>query len=285
LFSPRIRVRFKEKSGLCSRRKEPALDLQLTGKVALIAASSKGLGKAVAAQLAAEGCDVMLTSRNAEQLAITRQELLPEARGRVACWPCDLTSNAEIRALVAATREQLGSLDILINNAGGPPGGGFEQIDDAAWQTAFELNLLSYVRLIREVLPDLKLKGGRIINITSSSIRQPIPGLILSNAFRMGVLGLAKSLADELAPFNILVNTVAPGRIATDRTAYLDQLKAAKRGISQEQVVADSLQNIPLKRYGDPGEFAKVVCFLASGASSYVTGSTLMIDGGMVRSY
>jgi 3-oxoacyl-[acyl-carrier protein] reductase len=261
------------------------MDLQLTGKIALVVASSKGLGKAIAAQLAAEGCDVMLTSRNAEQLDTARQQLLTSAKGRVECCPCDITRVDDIQALVAATRERLGSIDILINNAGGPPGGGFEQVDDAAWQAAFELNLLSYVRLIREVLPDLKQRGGRIINVTSSSIKQPIPGLILSNAFRMGILGLAKSLADELAPFNILVNTVAPGRIATDRTAYLDQLKADKRGLSKEQVVAESLQSIPLKRYGETEEFARVVCFLASGASSYVTGSTLMVDGGMVKGY
>lgn len=261
------------------------MDLQLTGKVALVVASSKGLGKAIAGQLAAEGCDVMLTSRNAGELEATRLQLAQNAKGKVECQPCDITRVDDIRALIAATRERLGPIDILINNAGGPPGGGFEQVDDAAWQAAFELNLLSYVRLIRESLPDLKQKGGRIINVTSSSIKQPIPGLILSNAFRMGILGLAKSLADELAPFNILVNTVAPGRIATDRTAYLDQLKADKRGIDKEQVVAESLQNIPLKRYGDTEEFAKVVCFLASGASSYVTGSTLMVDGGMVKGY
>jgi 3-oxoacyl-[acyl-carrier protein] reductase len=261
------------------------VDLQLTDKIALIVASSKGLGKAIATQLAAEGCDVMLTSRNAEQLAEARQQLLSSAKGRVECSPCDITKLDDIQKLVAVTRERLGPVDILINNAGGPPGGGFDQVDDAAWQAAFELNLLSYVRLIREVLPDMKQNGGRIINVTSSSIKQPIPGLILSNAFRMGILGLAKSLADELAPYNILVNTVAPGRIATDRTSYLDQLKADKRGISKEQVVAESLQNIPLKRYGETEEFARVVCFLASGASSYVTGSTVMVDGGMVKGY
>jgi len=261
------------------------MDLQLTGKIALIVASSKGLGKAIAKQLAEEGCDVMLTSRSAGQLAVARQHLLPSAKGRVECCPCDITNLDDIQKLVAETRERLGPVDILINNAGGPPGGGFDQVDDAAWQAAFELNLLSYVRLIREVLPDMKQKGGRVINVTSSSIKQPIPGLILSNAFRMGILGLAKSLADELAPYNILVNTVAPGRIATDRTNYLDQLKADKRGVSKEQVVAESLQNIPLKRYGETEEFARVVCFLASGASSYVTGSTLMVDGGMVKGY
>jgi 3-oxoacyl-[acyl-carrier protein] reductase len=261
------------------------MDLHLTGKIALVAASSKGLGKAIAAQLAAEGCDVMLSSRDAGQLDLTRQELAKTARGRIASSPCDITDAGQIEALIAATHAQLGPIDILINNAGGPPGGGFEALDDSAWQAAFELNLLSYVRLIRAALPDLKQKGGRIINLTSSSIKQPIPGLLLSNAFRMGILGLSKSLADELAPYKILVNTVAPGRFATDRTASLDQLKADKRNLSREQVMAESLQNIPLQRYGDPEEFARAVCFLASDASSYITGSTLIVDGGMVKGY
>ncbi len=261
------------------------MDLNLKGKTALIIASSKGLGKAIASQLTAEGCNVMLTSRDATQLEKTRRELLTIARGQVKCHPCDITNIAEIKALIAETRNLLAPIDILINNAGGPPGGGFDQLDDDAWQAAFELNLLSYVRIIREVLPDMKERGGRIINVTSSSIKQPIPGLLLSNAFRMGILGLSKSLATELAPYNILVNTVAPGRIATDRTAYLDQLRADKRGVTREQVEQESLQNIPLQRYGDPEEFARVVCFLASGASSYVTGSTLMVDGGMVKGY
>ncbi len=261
------------------------MDLQLTGKVALVVASSKGLGKAIAEQLAMEGCDVMLTSRDAGQLENARQQVAEKAKGRVECFPCDITRADDIEALVSVTRERLGSINILINNAGGPPGGGFDQVDDAAWQAAFELNLLSYVRLIRNVLPDLKEQGGRIINVTSASIKQPIPGLILSNVFRMGIVGLAKTLADELAPFNVLINTVAPGRIATDRTAYLDQFNADKRGVSKEQVVSEALQRIPLKRYGETEEFAKVVCFLASGASSYMTGTTITVDGGMIRGY
>lgn len=261
------------------------MDLNLSGKVALVVASSKGLGKAMARQLAMEGCDVMMTSRDAEQLEAARQELLPVAGGRVECQVCDITRLEDIKILVDETRSRLGNIDILINNSGGPAGGGFEKMDDAAWQTGFELTLLNYIRMIREVLPDLKKNGGRIINVTSSSIKQPIPGLILSNVYRMGILGLGKSLAEELAPFNILVNTVAPGRVATDRLAYLDQLKADQRGISREEIAAETVQTIPLKRYGDPEEFAKVVTFLASDASSYVTGSAIMIDGGMVKGF
>ncbi len=261
------------------------MDLQLTGKVALVVASSKGLGKAIAAQLASEGCDVMITSRDSTTLQNTRRELQAQATSRVVCCPCDITCGDQIEVLVAATREQLGPIDILVNNAGGPPGGGFAQVDETAWQAAFELNLLSYVRLIRAALPDLKAHGGRIINVTSASIKQPIPGLVLSNVFRMGIVGLAKTLADELAPDNVLVTTVAPGRIATDRTAYLDQFNADKRGVSRDQVVDEALRRIPLGRYGETEEFARVVCFLASACSSYMTGSVVTVDGGMIRSY
>lgn len=262
------------------------MDLQLRNRVALVAASSKGLGRAVAMALAGEGARVMLISRDAQQLEQTRADIVEHTGVEVACCACDITDPEAITALVEATHQQLGRVDILVNNAGGPPGGGFEQLDDTAWQGAFELNLLSYVRLIRAFLPDLKeADGGRIINITSSSIKQPIPGLLLSNAFRMGLLGLGKSLAEELAPYGILVNTVGPGRIATDRTVYLDGLKAEKRGVPIEQVQEESRRAIPLQRYGDPDEFAKVVTFLASGASSYVTGTALMVDGGMVKGY
>ncbi|MBG9448521.1 3-oxoacyl-ACP reductase [Cytobacillus firmus] len=260
------------------------MDFGLEGKTALVIASSQGLGKAIAAQLVNEGANVMLTSRDEEKLLKVKEQLQQEGKGNVSSFRCDITKPGDIKALVQKTRDDFGGIDILINNAGGPPGGTFDAFDDEDWQKAFELNLLSYIRLIREVLPDLKKAGGRIINIASSSIKQPIPGLILSNTFRLGVVGLAKSLAEELAPYNILVNTVAPGRVATDRVAFLDQLKADKQGVSKEEVEKASKKQIPLGRYGDPEEFAKVVTFLASDASSYVTGSSLLVDGGMVKS-
>jgi 3-oxoacyl-[acyl-carrier protein] reductase len=146
------------------------------------------------------------------------------------------------------------------------------------------LNLFSYIRIIREVLPDMKKGGGRIINIASTSIKQPIPGLILSNTFRLGIVGLTKTLSEELAPYNILINTVAPGRIQTDRTTHLDQLNADKQGISLEAAENQSKRTIPLGRYGTPEEFAKVVTFLVSDASTYITGSSVLVDGGMVTS-
>lgn len=260
------------------------MELNLKGKTALVVASSQGLGKAIAAQLAEEGANVMLTSRNAEKLQEVETEIQRLGEGKVSYFRADITNPEDIKALVQETREKLGKVDILINNAGGPPGGSFDAFDDEDWQKAFELNLLSYIRVIREVLPDLKKEGGRIINIASSSIKQPIPGLILSNTFRLGIVGLAKSLAEELAPYNILVNTVAPGRIATDRVAFLDQLKADKQGLSREQVEEASKKQIPLGRYGKPEEFAKVVAFLVSDANTYLTGSSFLVDGGMIKS-
>ncbi|AMA73921.1 MULTISPECIES: SDR family oxidoreductase [Aneurinibacillus] len=260
------------------------MDLKLNGKVALVVASSQGLGRAIAEQLVKEGAHVMITSRNEEKLQQVKQELEQYGMGKVAYHCADITKYEDIKSLVQATREKLGKIDILINNAGGPPGGTFEQLDDEQWQQAFQLNLLSYIRLIREVLPDMKQGGGRIINIASSSVKQPIPGLILSNTFRLGIVGLAKTLSVELAPYNILINTVAPGRIATDRVAHLDEMNAQKQGISKEEVEEKAKQDIPLKRYGEPEEFAKVVTFLVSDASTYITGSTLLVDGGMVKS-
>ncbi|WP_028783847.1 SDR family oxidoreductase [Thalassobacillus devorans] len=260
------------------------MDLNLEGKVALVVASSQGLGKAIAAQLAKEGTNVMLTSRNEDKLQNVRDELQGIGKGKVSYFPADIKNAGDITSLVTKTKEEFGKIDILINNAGGPPGGTFEKFSDEEWQHAFELNLLSYIRIIREVLPDMKENGGRIINIASSSIKQPIPGLILSNTFRLGIVGLAKSLAEELAPHNILVNTVAPGRIATDRVAHLDQMKAEKQGVAKEDIEEASKKNIPLGRYGKPEEFAKVVTFLVSDASTYMTGSSFVVDGGMVKS-
>ncbi|WP_408007981.1 SDR family oxidoreductase [Pseudalkalibacillus sp. A8] len=259
------------------------MEMDLNGKTALVVASSQGLGKVIATKLVEEGANVMLTSRSEVKLQTAKDEMEQSGKGKVSYFPCDITNREEINSLVQKTRDEFGKIDILINNAGGPPGGNFEKFEDTDWEKAFELNLLSYIRIIREVLPDLKKEGGRIINVASSSIKQPIPGLILSNTFRLGIVGLSKSLAEELAPYNILVNTVAPGRIATDRTAFLDNMKAEQKGVTREDIEEASKKNIPLGRYGDPEEFAKVVTFLVSGANTYVTGSSLLVDGGMVK--
>jgi len=261
------------------------MDLKLRGQVALVMASSRGLGKAVATQLALEGCHVMLTGRDAAVLEQTRSTIAAQTGSKIVSCVADMAQAENIDKLVAATREQLGEISILVNNSGGPPGGDFDQLDDTHWQSAFESTLLAYVRTIRATLPDLKKNRGRIINITSSSVKQPIPGLLLSNAFRLGMLGLGKSLANELAKDNVLVHTVAPGRVATDRTVYLDQLKADQRSVAIEQIQEENQKLIPLGRYGEPDEFARVVTFLASPVCSYMTGDIIQVDGGMIKGY
>lgn len=260
------------------------MDFLLENKNALILASSQGLGKAIAMELVKEGANVMLVGRFQEKLVKAQQELQQLGSGKVLFTVADLTNLADIQALVHHTVSGLGGIDILVNNAGGPPTGTFTEISDDEWQQAFELNLLSYIRTIRESLPYLKKQGGKIVNIASSSIKEPLPGLILSNTFRTAIVGLAKTLSEEFAPDNILINTVGPGRIATDRIQYLNKVNAKKQGIIQEQFEAKDKKAIPLGRYGQPEEFAKFVTFLVSGANTYATGQTYLVDGGLVKS-
>ncbi|SFJ13770.1 SDR family oxidoreductase [Thermoflavimicrobium dichotomicum] len=260
------------------------MDLGLNSQVALVTASSKGLGKATAFELAKEGAKVMISSRNQEDLEKTANEIKEQTGAEVAFCVADLTKSEDIDNLIQETANRFGTIHILVNNAGGPPPGNFDQFQDQDWQYAFELNLLSVIRLIRGVLPFMRQQQyGRIVNFTSSSIKEPIQGLILSNTFRTAVVGLTKSLSVELAGDQILINTVAPGRIATDRLASLDQTKAKQLGISVEEVQQQFFAQIPLGRYGEPSEFAKVATFLASKANSYITGQALLVDGGMVK--
>ncbi|MFT8362196.1 MAG: SDR family oxidoreductase [Sporolactobacillus sp.] len=256
------------------------MELDLKNKVALVLASSQGLGKAIAHALVREGAYVMISGRHADTLKKTAEEIAGDQK--IAYCAADITNAEQLKQLVNRTHEELGKIDILVNNAGGPPRGIFEDFTDEEWEEAFHLNLLSYIRAIREVLPDLRRDGGRIINIASSSIKQPIPGLILSNTFRLGIVGLSKTLANELAVDGILVNTVAPGRIATERVRYLDERKATELGKTVSEIEKMSKQSIPLNRYGTPDEFANAVVFLASKASSYITGSSFLVDGGKI---
>lgn len=261
------------------------MDLHLQGKVALVVASSQGLGKGIATELVKEGVNVMLVSRNAAKLEVVHNELQLLNGGKVAYHQADITNLKDIQSMIRATSELFGTIDIVVNNAGGPPAGTLEHLSDDDWQKAFELNLLSYVRVIREVLPEFKRNGGgKIINLASSSIKQPIPGLLLSNTFRTGIVGLTKTLAEELAPLNVSVNTVAPGKIATERTVVVDQMKATKLGVTRQFIEEETIKSIPLKRYGTPEEFGKVVTFLVSDANSYMTGSSFLVDGGMIKS-
>lgn len=261
------------------------MDLNVKGKSVLVFASSKGIGRAIAGEFAAEGASVVLASRDINTLETAVGEIQAHTGNpQIACCRCDMTRAEDIEAALAFANEKHGAIDVLINNSGGPPAGGIDQFEDGDWQNAYELNLLSYVRAIRGVLPYMRAQGGgHILNVTSSSIKQSLDNLLLSNTFRAGVLGLAKSLAQELAKDNILINTLGPGRIATDRVESLDRLAAKEKQMSYEDVKQASEKSIPLGRYGKPEEFAKHTVFLCSGANTYVTGQAFLVDGGLVK--
>jgi 3-oxoacyl-[acyl-carrier protein] reductase len=261
------------------------MELNLRDKTVIVTAASKGLGKAAAKAFAAEGANVIISSRNEEELIRTAQEIVDQTGQLVHPIVCDMTKPEDIQKLVQKSVDLFGKIHILINNTGGPPSGGFDLMDDAAWQSGFELSLLSFIRTIRAVLPYMKeQKQGHIVNFASSSIKQPVDNLILSNTFRTGLVGLSKSLARELAPDNILINTIGPGRIATDRVAELDQFKANRLHLTFDEVRANEISQIPMGRYGTPDEFAKLVVFLCSGVNTYITGQSILVDGGYVRS-
>lgn len=261
------------------------MDLGLTGKVAIVAASSTGIGKSVALGLAAEGAQLALCARRAEPLAETAaeiRELHPSVQ--LIQVVCDLTHAAAISRLVATTMERFGTVEILFTNAGGPPAGTFEELNDDQWEASFQLTLMSAVRLIREVTPHMKRQHwGRIINLTSISVKQPVAGLILSNSLRSAVVGMAKTLSQELAADNILVNNVCPGYARTDRLAELAEKQAALRDTTPDAIFEEWGREIPLRRVAEPEEIANLVVFLASEKSSYITGATIQVDGGWIK--
>jgi len=262
------------------------MNLNLTDKPVIICASSAGLGRAAAIEFAREGAHVMLSGRREKELRQAVAEIKAQTGREAAFTVADVTKPDDIERLVAATVRQWGGVYTLVNNSGGPPAGTFDSFGDSAWQDAFALTLLSYVRTIRAVLPHLRQGGGgRIVNYASSSVRAPLENLILSNTFRMGVMGLTKTLAGELGRDNILANVQAPGRIQTERITHLDGLRAAKAGMTEEQVRAEACKTIPLGRYGSPEEFARLTVFLGSPANTYLTGQTLLLDGGMTKVY
>ncbi|MFP3840799.1 SDR family oxidoreductase [Bacillus safensis] len=260
------------------------MDVKLTGKKALVAASSQGIGKAIAFALAKEGADVMLSGRHEQTLKETVNELSPFAKGQLTYQVCDVSDAKQIKALVQAAAGDEQRLDILVNNTGGPKTGTLDTLTDEDWIESFQLHLLSYIRLLKEALPYLKKCGARVLNIASMSVKEPIPGLMLSNTFRPAIAGWTKTVAQELAKDGILINTLAPGKIETDRVKQLEKHRAQRENRTVEEIKAQAEQAIPLGRYGQPEEFAAYAAFLLSEANTYMTGQTLIIDGGLTKS-
>jgi 3-oxoacyl-[acyl-carrier protein] reductase len=247
-------------------------------RIAIVAAASQGLGKASAAALARDGARVAILSRRQDELDRVKSEI-----GAALAVACDLSQSASIDAAIQRVKSELGAPSILVNNCGGPPPGTFDSITEEQWLSSFDQVFLSALRLTRAVLPGMReQKWGRILNIVSSSVEQPIPGLILSNAYRPALAGWAKTLAAEVAGDNILVNCVAPGRIKTARTEATDRAIADKSGRPVDEVTKERVAAVPLKRYGTPEEFGEVVAFLASERASYLTGSVIRVDGGAI---
>jgi 3-oxoacyl-[acyl-carrier protein] reductase len=261
------------------------MHLGLKNKVALVTASSKGLGRASAEALADEGAKIAICARDGNILTSTADEIANTTRSEVLAIAADMTSSADIERVVAETVGYFGTLHILVTNAGGPPAGYFGEFDDRQWQEAFNLTMMSAVRLIRAALPHMqKEKWGRIINITSLSVKEPIDNLILSNSIRAAVHGMAKTLANQVAGFGITVNNVMPGYIHTDRIQQLAQHTAQQTGQSVDEFLAHLGQPTPVGRIGQPRELGALVAFLASEQAAYINGVSIPVDGGRLKS-
>jgi 3-oxoacyl-[acyl-carrier protein] reductase len=257
------------------------MDLGLKGKVAMVAGASRGLGFAVAQVLAEEGAIVSISSRNEGAIKAAAARL----GGQALATAADVKSAEGIQHWANATIERFGGVDLLFANAGGPPAGPALSFDDSAWQDAANLLLFSTLRMVRAVVPSMKARGGGAILVsTSTSVKEPIPNLGLSTVLRASVSALAKTLALELAPAKIRVNQIVPGRVDTDRVRELDEINGKKQGTSAADAKAKSIGTIPMARYGEPIEFGRVGAFLLSDAAGYMTGATVQVDGGMVRS-
>jgi 3-oxoacyl-[acyl-carrier protein] reductase len=260
------------------------MDLGLENKVAMVAGASRGLGFAVAQALVREGALVSMSSRDADAISAAAQRIQKETGGTVLAVAADVQSAKDIALWHQATLDRFEGIDLLFTNSGGPPPGASLSFDDAAWERAFELLLLSAVRMIRLAVPSMAMRGGGAIVLpTSGSVKEPIANLALSNVIRGSVSALAKTLAIELAPKKIRVNQLIPGRIATDRLRELDEANSKRLGIPIEEVQQRAAASIPLGRYGDPDDFAHAAVFLLSQAAGYITGATLQVDGGMLR--
>ena len=261
------------------------MELGLRGRVAVVLASSKGLGRGVAEALAAEGCDLAICAREEGALEQTAQAIRESTGSKVFYMACDVSNAQQLDRFLDSALAEYGRVDVLVNNAGGPHAGDSSGLADSDWEEAFQLTLMSVVRSCRKVVPGMRERGwGRILNITSVSVKEPLPGMTLSNSFRPAVAGFAKSLAKELAPYGILVHCLMPGAFLTDRNLTLGAGIAKDRGIEFSQLVSEWEKGVPLGRMGDPRECGALAAFLASDRCSFTTGTCIAIEGGLIKS-
>ena len=257
------------------------MEMGLSAKVAIVGGASAGIGGAIALGLAQEGCGVAICARREPNLQATAEEIRRRTQAEVLPIVCDMARHDDILRLVGETVNYFNRLDILVNNAGGPPTGGLEDLSEEQWQRALNQNLLSAIRTSREALPYLRRAGaGRIINITSVAVKQPIDRLMLSNAARLGLVGMAKTLSREVAAEGITVNNVCPGNIATERLISLFEERVKLEGKSFEEIIAEEERRVPTRFLGEPEDVANLVVFLASDKARYITGTTVQVDGG-----
>jgi len=261
------------------------MDLGLRGKVALVAAASRGLGRAIALELAQEGADLLICARGADALDSARAMIAQQTGVKVHAVVADLSRREDVALVAARAAETYGQVDVLVTNAGGPPAGPFDAHGWDAWERAVNLTLRSAVELTRAVLPGMRARRwGRIINVTSIAVKQPVDNLMLSNAVRSAVTGFARTLANEVATEGITVNNILPGYTRTERVEELADANAAKAGVTRAEILARFESEIPMKRLGEPREFAALAAFLASERASYITGQSIVADGGWIRS-
>ena len=260
------------------------MDLGLNNKVALVAAASRGLGRAVAQELAAEGARLIICSRRTETIERVANDIKGATGTEVIGVPTDVSNSSDVARLVSSGIERFGRIDILVTNAGGPPAGQFETFTIDQWEEATRLLLHSAVELVRHVLPGMKERGwGRILNITSIAVKQPVDNLILSNSLRAAVTGFARTLANEVASSGVTVNNIMPGYTRTERVEELARMMAEKQGITPDEFIARWEKEIPMRRIGEPREFAALAAFLVSERASYITGVSIPVDGGWIK--
>ena len=260
------------------------MDLGIRGRTAFVAAASKGLGRAVAEELAREGVNLVITARGEDELNSTRDSIIKESSVDVLAVSGDLAKPGDLERMTSQAIDRFGHVDILVTNAGGPPSGPFETLSDEKWTDAVDLTLMSVIKLTRAFLPGMReRKWGRIINITSITVKQPVEGLMLSNSIRAAVTGFARTLADEVATDGITVNNILPGYTRTARVEQLAEAAARREGVTVESATSKWTGQIPMRRLGEPGEFAALAVFLASDRASYITATSIPVDGGWIK--